>query len=777
MPLKVKLLASFFLIGVALLIATAYSVSSAAKQHSMNLLIENMEISQSVVFSHINDTVNVIENAANNLTSDFNVKSLILNVESDPMSLKVALRNFSDRFETSEFALTDAHGSVTVASDNFSLPSIESIDLDANEQSVWLSMNDTYYLNIIVAVKNTPRSRSPMAYLVFSKKLSDVFNTRLAELSSFEVNAITRHDNGLSAHSTSGMDEQELLDIFKQQMAITEQIASTSIADKVYFSSIDSLDNINHRVWLMLVTPKSSAFLSIRTLFTELSALLMLATVLVGLFALYISNRISSPILSLSELTTKIGQGEDIDIPIGSTREVNKLARAMFTMNLQLNTRNKEIQTLAFEDDLTSLPNKNALIRRLDRVFDDKNSDQLALILLDIAKFTDLNEAIGYQAADNLLQQIAKRLSLHLGNNVFLARMTGNQFAIIRKEADAITDFIADIVDCIHKPFKVDKLNLGLTAKVGYAIKDRQINDSRRLTQAAEIALKAAKQGHNPSVKYESSLYLFDTRKLRLMSEISDITDNGQLSLYYQPQLNLQTKTVDSVECLARWIHPEEGFVPPDLFIGLAEQTGDIKKITRWVIKEAIQQHNQWKQLGFNLQMSANISAIDLADESFVSFITQLLLQYKMDASYLMLELTESTAMEEPENAIEALLNLSNIGVKLSIDDFGTGYSSMAQLKKMPVNELKIDKAFILELSKNTEDQNMVKTFISLAKTMDLKTVAEGVEDQKSLQLLTSFGCTHGQGYFISRPMDSRSTTKWFSSAEHNIQRLDTEFS
>lgn len=771
LPLKVKLLASFFVIVIALLVATAYAVSSAAKKHSMNLLIENMKISQSVVSDHINDTIYIIDKAAHNLTSDFNVKTLILNVDNDKTSLAVALNNFARRFETSEFALTDPQGNVKVNSANFELRSIDEIAKYASEGAVWLQMNDSFYLNIVVPVKNTPLSRNAMAYLIFAKKLNEVFDSRLAGLSNYEVNAVTRSNNTYNALSASGRNEDTVIKIFENQILITDSIATADVSDEVFFSTKLLLDTINQQVWLMLVTPEDVAFLSYKSIFKQLSILLLFSTVLVSLFALFISNRISTPILRLIELTTKIGHGDnEIEIPDGGTIEVKKLANAMAQMNVQLNQRSQEIQTLAFEDELTNLPNKNALIRHLDNAFDARNSAAVVLILLDIAKFTDLNSAIGYQAADGLLIQIAQRLRAHLSAPFFVARVSGNQFAIATDSNTSITATIDNIVECIHRPFNIDNLNLGVTAKIGYAYSDREINDSRRLTQSADIALKVAKHSFNPSVKYEHSLYLFDTRKLRLMSEISSITKNGQLSLHYQPQLNLQTNRVDSVECLARWIHPEEGFVPPDLFIGIAEQTGDIKKITRWVICEALKQHNQWKRKGYHLQMSANISAIDLTDESFVSFVTDSLAKYRVDANDLMLEVTESTAMEEPEVAIQALINLSKIGIKLSIDDFGTGYSSMAQLKKMPVKELKIDKAFVLELAKSPDDQNMVKTFIALAHNMGLKTVAEGVEDHASLTLLSEFGCTYGQGYFISRPMDSRATLTWFENAQYGIQ-------
>ena len=252
------------------------------------------------------------------------------------------------------------------------------------------------------------------------------------------------------------------------------------------------------------------------------------------------------------------------------------------------------------------------------------------------------------------------------------------------------------------------------------------------------------------------------------MSELKDALEAGQLSLYYQPKLNLSLDRIESVECLIRWIHPEHGFIPPDEFIPLAEQTGAIRHVTKWALEKALTQHAEWRRQGLDIAMAVNISAVDLSDLSLPHTVSSLLSTHKIEPEKLVLEVTESAVMSDPEIAINALNMLSRMNIKISIDDFGTGFSSMAQLKKMPVDEIKIDKAFVLELATNSEDQVMVKTLIAMAQNLGLSTVAEGVENAESVELLKTMGCSTAQGFHLSRPQPSQDITPWLHEANCN---------
>ncbi|MFC4700101.1 EAL domain-containing protein [Glaciecola siphonariae] len=768
--LKSKLLLSFSAMVLSLVLITIYAVQSVAINHSKKLLIDNINVSKVVIFEHVYDVARVLNKAALNLSDDFSLKSLVLNASNDEASLNIALQNFAERFDTSEFALLSSNGDVNSRSAGFTLNSLENLQIYSSPTGGWVQMNNTYYLLIAVPVKNTPLSRTAMAWLVFAKPIQNVFDQDVSALSNLEFAVLASSDFASNDQAppsiiSASLDKSLTQSIYDQRQGIKSELYASEVGQDKYFGAVlEFVSQANLSLSLMLFTPEEKAFLSYTALLEQLILLLLMATLFVGIFALVFSDSLSKPLLRLSEVAASIGNGDlPVNIPNGNTKEVNDLSTAISQMHNNLNKRNQEVHQLAFVDRLTALPNRTAFYEHVDNHLRLTKRAYLGLVLVDISRFTDVNEAIGYEAADHLLVNIAKRLSAHFSNDEMVIRMAGNQFGILIKDETRHIDIIEDVLNCLQRPFNLNGLSFGVNAKIGYAQTDARITDARALSQAADIALKMAKSRYAPYVIFDPALNLFDTDKLHLMSDLINITKNGQLSLHYQPQLCLQDDVVKSVECLARWIHPEQGFIPPDVFIALAEQSGHIKAITRFVIKQAIVQHCKWRSLGFDIQMAVNISAIDLADTAFTDFVVNTLHEHQVDADRLIIEVTESTAMEEPELALRALLLLSKIGIKLSIDDFGTGYSSMAQLKKMPVKELKIDKAFVLQLAKDSEDQVMVSTFIALAKNLSLSTVAEGVEDEASLELLKTMGCSYAQGYYISRPKDENAITQWFT--------------
>ena len=764
--LKTKLLLSFTIIVFSLVLVTIYVTQSVAVTHSKRILQENIRVSNVVVHEHVNDTAKVVHKAAPNLSSDFSLKSLILNATPDSASLHVAMNNFSSRFNTSDFAVLSAQGEIIVNSVGFSSLSIDKLDELKGEKGGWLYINDSFYLSVAVPVKNTPLSRNAMAYLVFAKPIERVFNQDLATLSNLNVAVYANLPNMPEQVVSSTLDLDFAQHVLKRRSMIENDLYTSSFEQVNYYGAIKTLaEQPSLQLYLMLFTEEEKVFLSYTALLKNVIVLLAIASIIALIFALVLSQTISSPLLKLSQVAQKIGEGEhSINIPCGNTKEVNRLADAIFQMNYKITKRNTEIQKLAFVDDLTELPNRTAFYEFVNQRLSESVKVPLALILIDIAKFTDINDAIGYQSADLLLNQIAQRLAKHFANKLMVIRMAGNQFAILIDNNKDIEKTVTEVTECLHSPFSIDDLRIAINQKIGCAHIDTNISDARSLAQAADIALKVAKGGYSSYVIFDESLNLYDSHKLALMSELGNITQNGQLTLHYQPQLCLEKNKVENVECLARWIHPEFGFVPPDVFIELAEHSGQIKAITRFVIMRAIKQHSHWRSLGYDIVMAVNISTIDLSDKHFSEFVHDTLIKHNVSADKLIIEVTESAAMEEPELALQCLSSLSEIGIKLSIDDFGTGYSSMAQLKKMPVNELKIDKAFVLNLAKDTEDQSIVATFIALAKNLNLATVAEGVEDQASLDLLKQMGCTYAQGYHISRPLSENAIIEWFKS-------------
>ena len=385
--------------------------------------------------------------------------------------------------------------------------------------------------------------------------------------------------------------------------------------------------------------------------------------------------------------------------------------------------------------------------------------------MLDIDRFKDINDTVGHETGDLLIQQIAKRIAAFDEVPAFLARLGGDEFGMVLKfEGNQNLESLVHRIACIFdQPFSISGLVLDVDCSIGASVFPDDAATSSGLMQCADIALYSCKGTHHHYAIYKPELNKHSVQRLNLMSELKGALQEGQLQLYYQPKLSLQAQKITSVECLIRWIHPEHGFIPPDEFIPLAEQTGAIRHVTHWGLRTALQQQKQWRQQGHNLTVAVNISAIDLIDMALPTFVSNLLSEFGSEPDMLTLEVTESAIMADPESALSALNTLKRMGIKLSIDDFGTGYSSMAQLKGMPVHELKIDKAFVLELAKSQDDKVMVNTMVSLAKNLSLETVAEGVEDEETLDYLREIGCTKAQGFHLSRPLPADQFDEWLT--------------
>ncbi|MBT1450209.1 EAL domain-containing protein [Glaciecola sp. XM2] len=773
--LQTKLLASFFAIVVLVILVTLYFVQTAAFAHSQKLLSNNTKISTTLISEHFKDTANVLFKAASNLSSDFSIKKLILDSQDDVESLNVAMRNFTTRFNASEFAVVAGDGAIITTSPDFLMAPLTDISRLATEDITWYINADSVFLAKAVPVRNTPRSRDVMAWLLFAKPAQQLFNEELSQLTQLDVSLMKDAKTMIASTYEKAVVSEFMLNPMQQ----LDTIQDMHVPSGHYLYMLTPIGNANGAtVSLMLSTVEEEAYLSYRSLVSQLIGLLVVISIAVLLMATLIARNISKPILALIEVTDAIGKGDTVnDFPRSDTKEVNTLAKAVSQMHSGLLQRESEINRLAFFDDLSGLPNRVKFIQYLDEQLVLNETATLSLILVDIERFKEVNDSIGHAAGDTLLALVAQRLTQRYHDDVFIARMGSNEFALLSLKGMMLKALMEDVKQCFQPIFMVNEVALSIDVSMGGTLLEADAKGKYKaadLLLEADIALQACKESHHAYLEYSDALNSFSVERLQTMSELKDIVSSQQLSLYYQPKLCLVTNTIENVECLARWIHPEKGFIPPDEFIPLAEQSGAIKQITMWAIETAIAQHAKWREQGIEVAMAVNISAIDLVHNDFARKVVNILSQYQVAPQKLILEVTESAIMSEPEVALQSLNLLSQIGIVVSIDDFGTGFSSMAQLKKLPVNELKIDKAFVLELATNREDQVMVKTLIDLAQNLGLKTVAEGVEDEQSLALLKSMGCTYAQGYFISRPMPVQEANKWLVNAcTTNVSRAN----
>jgi diguanylate cyclase (GGDEF)-like protein len=525
---------------------------------------------------------------------------------------------------------------------------------------------------------------------------------------------------------------------------------------------------LSESLFLILAKNEANAYLSNQILRNELIIVLFLAAVLAWFAAILVSRSITRPLEELIKIARNISKGKYIDsFPSSGTREVETLSKAINNMQVGIVEREKAINKLAFFDELTNLPNRIQFNQVIEKHIQQNPTNQLIVLTMDVDRFKEINDTVGHEIGDTLLQLIAQRLTVYTDFNPFIARLSGDEFGIVFDIVDIVNiekiDSIAsNVVALFEPPFTINELVLDIDCSIGISVYPEDASTHQGLLQCADIAMYSCKEQHYRYAIYKPELNQYSVMRLNLMSELKGALKEGQLQLHYQPKLSLLENQIHTVECLIRWTHPEHGFVAPDEFIPLAEQTGAIRYVTNWALDTACRELQTWRNQGIQLGVAVNISAMDLVDMSLPTYIAELLTKYELSSDVLTLEVTESAVMSDPDSAFKALNILKDMGITLSIDDFGTGYSSMAQLKKMPVHELKIDKTFVLDLASNKGDQVMVKTLISLAKNLSLKTVAEGVEDKETLNLLSGYGCTKAQGFYMSKALPVEQFNVWY---------------
>jgi diguanylate cyclase (GGDEF)-like protein len=388
--------------------------------------------------------------------------------------------------------------------------------------------------------------------------------------------------------------------------------------------------------------------------------------------------------------------------------------------------------------------------------------------MMDLDGFKDVNDTLGHQTGDKLLEQVGKRLLQTLRKTDTVARLGGDEFAILISNATAPqAELVADkVINALSQPFDIDAQNLFVGASIGIALYPEHGDNASTLIQRADVAMYVAKRNRLGKAVYDPKDDTHSLSKLSLLSDLRHALENDHLELYYQPQLLINNGKTRAVEALLRWRHPTHGMVPPDEVVSLAEQTGLINPLTYWVLNKALKQCALWRQKGRNIKVSVNLSVYNLQDELFTNQIEQLLARNNLPAEALILEITESAMMTDPSSAIQLCRELDTMGIDLSVDDFGTGFSSLSYLKKFPMEELKIDKSFVLDMRENENDMVIVRSTIELAHNLGLKVVAEGVEDQETMEILSRLGCDYAQGYHISRPVPDYELTKWMDKSE-----------
>ena len=496
---------------------------------------------------------------------------------------------------------------------------------------------------------------------------------------------------------------------------------------------------------------------------------------------------LTKPLSKLIENLTQINpdRPSQHQLPLLKGHEKNELGLWVNTANqllasIERNTHlrheaENSLLRMAQYDFLTGLPNRQQLQQQLDKILVDAGRLQrrVAVLCVGLDDFKGINEQFSYQAGDQLLLALADRLRAHSGRLGALARLGGDQFALVQADIEQPSEAAEraqSILDDLEAPFALDHQEIRLRATIGITLVPEDGDSTEKLLQKAEQTMTLAKsRSRNRYQFYIASVDSEMRRRRELEKDLREALPRNQLYLVYQPQISYRDHRVVGVEALLRWQHPELGMVPPDQFIPLAEQNGNIIVIGEWVLDQACRQLREWHDQGFSdLRMAVNLSTVQLHHSELPRVVNNLLQIYRLPPRSLELEVTETGLMEDISTAAQHLLSLRRSGALIAIDDFGTGYSSLSYLKSLPLDKIKIDKSFVQDLLDDDDDATIVRAIIQLGKSLGMQVIAEGVETAEQEAYIIAQGCHEGQGYHYSKPLPARELTAFLKAAQRN---------
>ncbi|MDX5372096.1 MAG: EAL domain-containing protein, partial [Pseudomonadaceae bacterium] len=689
MSLRGKILGFFLLLLVALMLLLALLVYRSTFGHSLQQVQAQLGFAHRVLDNELHSRRQAQSAMAELIAKDFTllgeIADLVTSPQQEAQSLSAALESFASRSQAG-FALVLAPDGLVLAGTSTELEPgtrlpwtglLNAAEPDSAERLVVL---DGRVLHINLTPIFAPRPNL-MGWLLMAFELDDAAVSHLAELSGADValldgapgayRVLASNLADLPRAELGGSHLPDSAEVFRFPLQGLEQLALRA-----------PLAGTDGDLQVLLMRSLSAELAHYRPLQWQLAGIFAAALLLAGLGALWIANTVSRPLAQMVENVRRIAGGDyQASVASQTGGEVGLLAREFVAMQRGIAEREATIGFLAYRDPLTQLANRNRFAAELQQALAQCPSGEgVAVLLMDLDNFKDLNDTLGHEAGDQLLCLLARRLQELLREDEQLARLGGDEFAVLlpRCHPGDLIPAAEHYRGALQQPFVVRGIGMTLNATLGIALHPDHGESAGSLLQHAEVAMYWGKAQHAPYALYRPELDRHSLVRLALMSELKGAVEQGQLSLYFQPKLEIRARRLLGVECLVRWIHPVHGFVPPDEFIPLAEQTGNVCALTRWVVRTALAQSRAWHDQGLDLKVAVNVSALDLADPGFAGYIAAQLGEHGVQPAGLVVEITESAVMADPEQALGQLQQLCELGVRLSIDDYGTGYSSMA---------------------------------------------------------------------------------------------------
>lgn len=756
-----------FLSSVSILLA----VWIATTNHARTQVAKDLQIAESVLKQVLASRELQLYSSADVLTSDFGFKQAV--ATQDKATIQSVLDNHGQRISADVMALISLSGEV-ISSD------FEQLNQQVTQRLAGLLQNamtqggatgivqiaDKLYQVILLTVD----APNPIAVSVVGFELEQSFVQELKKITKLEITIqaqiadqpsllLSSLSESEQAHALKRVGEE--LDVLRLPFTYKNMYTSKR------FLLSESADN---KIWVTISEDLKSLFSEFNFLQFKIFVIALLSLILALFLGMIFARNLTSPLTALAKIAQKISQGDYYSKvkAKANSQEINNLSLAFSVMQQNIKEREAEIKYQADHDILTSLFNRYQIVRIVNQKIEA--AEYFQVVLFNILDFRSVNDTFGYQNGDACLQTLAQRI-MALGG--YAARLNGGELLWIPETA-ITEEEILNTRQSLETPICIADISINLKLAMALVCCPEDADTEETLFRRLNIAIEKAQHQGLLYQAYHNELEALYLKKLAVLSELKKVlsTEQSELCMFYQPKLNIKSGKAEKAEALIRWNSEKLGFVSPELFIPIAEQAGIIGKLTDWIIQRVISDIVDWQQQGVDLQVAINLSVHDVSDDTLLAKVIHYLQQAKVSRSKLSFELTESDLMQDPAKAIAHLNAIRDMGFGLAIDDFGTGYSSLSYLKDMPVTELKIDKSFVLNLATEVNDQNIVKTVIALAQRFGLETVAEGVEDQASLALLTQLGCDWIQGYYISRPVAPAALIEWFNEQSLASQTL-----
>ena len=742
-----------------------------------------------------------LTSAARLLAADFGFREAV--ASNDEATLASALINHGERIGASVVLITDAQFALKAATRDGAqrfVPALRRLAKAPESTSSMVLLDGEPYQLVAVPVK----APLTIGWVAMGFRIEETLLREMRQLSSIEVAVMSRRGEplrwNLLQSTLGGEAAAPLLDAWLRARD-AEGARGGALAERNLLLELTDVGAMNghslaremalvtegeHQTVAVLIRSLDEATAPYRRLQWTLLAFTLVAIGVFAIGAVFTARRITTPLRALTRSAGRLGQGDyEQVLEIESKDEIGELARAFEAMRQAVQARDGEVRRLAYEDALTKLPNREKFRILLRQAIAHARAEvePCAIIMLDLDRLKHVNDVLGHRFGDRLLRRVARRLTQEAErSNDVVARLGGDEFAMLLTGADIdVAQGVAHrIQQAFEVPITLDNHTVDLGAGIGVACCPDHGIDADALMSHAEVAMYAAKRNQSGVVVYTAALDSSSEESLSLLSELRTAVDGGQLRLFLQPKIALATGAVVGAEALVRWEHPQRGLLPPMRFIPFAERTGFIRMLTGWMIERCAHVLQQLHAAGKPLKLSVNLSTRDLLDQELSVKLQRLIEVEHIDPATLCLEITESAIMDDPPRALQTLERLHQMGFKLAIDDFGTGYSSLAYLKRLPVDELKIDQSFVLNMERDLDDAKIVRSTVDLAHNLGLSVVAEGVETAKAWKLLQALGCDEAQGYFVAKPMPEALFAIWVSewrAPQLQSVRLDSGFS